>query len=121
MSNFLEDLTRRKSVTALQTDYNKDGHIQGTDLVRTLRLKDLVSFGIAAIIGAGILSTIGTMPVLPADRVYRCSLYLQPLPAGSLLYAMPSLPPPSRFRAVPIRTRMPPLASWSPGSLAGTC
>lgn len=59
MSNFFKNLTRRKSATALLADYEKDGTIQGTDLIRTLRLKDLVSFGIAAIIGAGIFSTIG--------------------------------------------------------------
>jgi amino acid transporter len=59
MSNTLRKLTRRKSITDLQADDDRDGHIQGTDLVRTLRLKDLVSFGIAAIIGAGIFSTIG--------------------------------------------------------------
>ena len=59
MYNTIRKLTRRKSITDLQADYDRDGHIQGTDLVRTLRLKDLVSFGIAAIIGAGIFSTIG--------------------------------------------------------------
>jgi len=59
MGNILQNLTRRKSATALQADYERDGQVQGTDLVRTLRLKDLVSFGIAAIIGAGIFSTIG--------------------------------------------------------------
>ncbi|GAA4431333.1 hypothetical protein GCM10023188_18760 [Pontibacter saemangeumensis] len=59
MSNTLRKLTRRKSITDLQADYDRDGHIQGTGLVRTLRLKDLVSFGIAAIIGAGIFGTIG--------------------------------------------------------------
>lgn len=41
------------------SDYKDDGEIGGTDLVRTLQLKDLVAFGIAAIIGAGIFSTIG--------------------------------------------------------------
>ncbi|RDV16619.1 amino acid permease [Pontibacter diazotrophicus] len=59
MSNLLNNLTRRKSATALLADYEKDGNIHGTNLVRTLRLKDLISFGIAAIIGAGIFSTIG--------------------------------------------------------------
>ncbi|MHA6248259.1 amino acid permease [Pontibacter sp. CAU 1760] len=59
MSNFLQNITRRKSATALLADYSQDGSTHGTDLVRTLQLKDLVSFGIAAIIGAGIFSTIG--------------------------------------------------------------
>ncbi|NDK55768.1 amino acid permease [Pontibacter fetidus] len=59
MRKFLQNITRRKSGTALLADYELDDNIQGTNLVRTLRLKDLVSFGIAAIIGAGIFSTIG--------------------------------------------------------------
>ncbi|MHC2991208.1 amino acid transporter [Pontibacter sp. HJ8] len=59
MRQILKRLLRRKSAALLQADYHRDGHIQGTNLVRTLRLKDLVSFGIAAIIGAGIFSTIG--------------------------------------------------------------
>ena len=59
MQKFLQNITRRKSGAALLADYQLDDHIQGTNLVRTLRLKDLVSFGIAAIIGAGIFSTIG--------------------------------------------------------------
>ncbi|MBC5774711.1 amino acid permease [Pontibacter sp. KCTC 32443] len=59
MRQFLQNITRRKSGTALLADYELDDNIQGTNLVRTLRLKDLVSFGIAAIIGAGIFSTIG--------------------------------------------------------------
>ncbi|GAB3539020.1 hypothetical protein GCM10027443_35050 [Pontibacter brevis] len=59
MSKLLNNITRRKSATALLADYEQDGNIHGTDLLRTLRLKDLVSFGIAAIIGAGIFSTIG--------------------------------------------------------------
>ena len=59
MKNFAKNLTRRKNATALLEDYKTDGNIEGTDLVRTLRFKDLVAFGIAAIIGAGIFSTIG--------------------------------------------------------------
>ncbi|MER2996734.1 amino acid permease [Pontibacter populi] len=59
MRKFLQNITRRKSGTALLADYQLDDNIQGTNLVRTLKLKDLVSFGIAAIIGAGIFSTIG--------------------------------------------------------------
>ncbi|GHA78633.1 amino acid permease [Pontibacter akesuensis] len=55
----MQNLTRRKSVAALQADYATAGDVHGNDLVRTLRLRDLVAFGIAAIIGAGIFSTIG--------------------------------------------------------------
>ncbi|WP_276497060.1 amino acid permease [Pontibacter litorisediminis] len=59
MNPFLKNLTRRKSASALLADYQPDGSVHGNNLVRTLRLRDLVSFGIAAIIGAGIFSTIG--------------------------------------------------------------
>ncbi|SIT81887.1 amino acid permease [Pontibacter indicus] len=59
MRNFVKNLTRRKNAVAVLEDYRKDGNIQGTDLVRNLQFRDLVAFGIAAIIGAGIFSTIG--------------------------------------------------------------
>ncbi|WP_347159131.1 amino acid permease [Pontibacter chitinilyticus] len=59
MNELLKNIRRRKNSTALLSDYKNDGEIAGTDLVRTLQLKDLVAFGIAAIIGAGIFSTIG--------------------------------------------------------------
>ena len=38
MNNMLRNLTRRKNVAALQADYERDGHVQGTNLVRKLRL-----------------------------------------------------------------------------------
>ncbi|MBO9563310.1 MAG: amino acid permease [Niastella sp.] len=53
-------LFRKKSLEALTKDYNEgvgDGH--STGLKRTLRVKDLTAMGIAAVIGAGIFSTIG--------------------------------------------------------------
>ncbi|MFD2245908.1 amino acid permease [Pontibacter ruber] len=59
MRNLFQNLTRRKSAAALLADFNPEDNVHGTNLVRTLQLKDLVSFGIAAIIGAGIFSTIG--------------------------------------------------------------
>ncbi|WP_242919555.1 amino acid permease [Pontibacter liquoris] len=59
MNELLKNIRRRKNASAMLSDYHKSGEIAGTDLVRTLQLKDLVSFGIAAIIGAGIFSTIG--------------------------------------------------------------
>ncbi|MDO6392243.1 amino acid permease [Pontibacter sp. BT731] len=59
MRNFAKNLTRRKNATAVIEDYREDGTIQGTNLVRNLQFRDLVAFGIAAIIGAGIFSTIG--------------------------------------------------------------
>ena len=54
-------LFRRKSLEALQKEYNAglgDGHSH-TGLKRALRVKDLTAMGIAAVIGAGIFSTIG--------------------------------------------------------------
>lgn len=59
MSDFLDNLSRRKSAAEMIANYNKQESLHGNDLVRTLCLKDLVAFGIAAIIGAGIFSTIG--------------------------------------------------------------
>jgi basic amino acid/polyamine antiporter, APA family len=55
-----KDLFRKKSVNQILAQVAEgggDGH--GGKLHRTLRVKDLASFGIAAIIGAGIFSTIG--------------------------------------------------------------
>ncbi|WP_164891038.1 hypothetical protein [Botryobacter ruber] len=40
MNSFIRNLTRRKSVSALLADYQQDGHVPETNLVRTLRLKD---------------------------------------------------------------------------------
>lgn len=53
-------LFRKKSLEALTKDYHEgmsDGH--STGLKRALRVKDLTAMGIAAVIGAGIFSTIG--------------------------------------------------------------
>ncbi len=55
---FLNDLFRKKSVDAIMQQVKKNEE-SGNQLGRHLGLKDLVSFGIAAIIGAGIFSTIG--------------------------------------------------------------
>jgi APA family basic amino acid/polyamine antiporter len=54
----LKDLFRKKNVQDIlnQVDNNADGH---ESLGRHLTVKDLAAFGIAAIIGAGIFSTIG--------------------------------------------------------------
>ena len=56
--SFINDLFRKKSVEVIlqQVQKNEDA---GNQLGRHLGLKDLISFGIAAIIGAGIFSTIG--------------------------------------------------------------
>lgn len=58
MSN---SLFRRKSIETIQRDYDKgleDGHLMG--LKKVLGVRDLTFMGVAAVIGAGIFSTIGT-------------------------------------------------------------
>ncbi len=62
----LSSLFRRKSITDIVRDsqVHPEGHLpvdgSGTGLRRSLGVLDLTSLGIAAIIGAGIFSTIGT-------------------------------------------------------------
>lgn len=55
------ELFRRKSVAAIleEAERGKREAGEGKSLRRTLRVRDLAAFGIAAIIGAGIFSTIG--------------------------------------------------------------
>jgi amino acid transporter len=58
MSN---SLFRKKSLETIQKDYDAgllDGH--GSDMKKILGVKDLTFMGVAAVIGAGIFSTIGT-------------------------------------------------------------
>ena len=53
-------LFRKKSLDVIKRDYEaglSDAH--GDHLKRELRVKDLTAMGIAAVIGAGIFSTIG--------------------------------------------------------------
>src|SRR5690606_3906180 len=56
-----KNLFRKKTVTQILNDIalgsGSDGHAGG--LKKTLGVRDLTSFGIAAIVGAGIFSTIG--------------------------------------------------------------
>lgn len=54
----LENLFRKKSITKILEDAEK-GYGDHSALNKTLGVKDLTAFGIAAIIGAGIFSTIG--------------------------------------------------------------
>ena len=59
----LETLFRTKSVELIQHDAAEgfgDGEAATSGLKRTLGVVDLTAFGIAAVIGAGIFSTIGT-------------------------------------------------------------
>jgi amino acid transporter len=55
----LNSLFRKKSVSQILQDLEAQEAQEGHGLHKSLRLIDLVSFGIAAIIGAGIFSTIG--------------------------------------------------------------
>lgn len=53
-------LFRRKSVSVIIREAEKENISENTGLRRTLKVRDLAAFGIAAIVGAGIFSTIGT-------------------------------------------------------------
>src|SRR5262245_13224955 len=57
----IRELFRRKSLEQIlrESGREKMEAEHGTSLKRTLRVRDLTAFGIAAIIGAGIFSTIG--------------------------------------------------------------
>jgi APA family basic amino acid/polyamine antiporter len=55
----LEKLLRKKSITKILADAEKGYGDHGSSLHKTLGVRDLTAFGIAAIIGAGIFSTIG--------------------------------------------------------------
>lgn len=54
-----ENLFRKKSITKILEDAAKGYGDHGDSLNKTLGVRDLTAFGIAAIIGAGIFSTIG--------------------------------------------------------------
>ncbi|MEJ2883152.1 amino acid permease [Pedobacter sp. GR22-6] len=54
-----EKLFRKKSIARILEDASKGYGEHGTSLHKTLGVRDLTAFGIAAIIGAGIFSTIG--------------------------------------------------------------
>lgn len=55
----IEKLLRKKSIDKILADAEKGYGEHGTSLHKTLGVRDLTAFGIAAIIGAGIFSTIG--------------------------------------------------------------
>src|ERR1700712_3846379 len=56
----LKELFRKKTITGILREVELNELANGNEgLKKSLRLKDLISFGIAAIIGAGIFSTIG--------------------------------------------------------------
>ncbi|MBX7151130.1 amino acid permease [bacterium] len=55
----MSNLFRRKTIDSILAD-TKEGYAEdGTTLNRTLTVRDLTAFGIAAVVGAGIFSTIG--------------------------------------------------------------
>lgn len=59
-SKFIQDLFRKKAANEVHPEDVGDGHSHSTaTLKRTLTVWDLTAFGIAAVIGAGIFSTVG--------------------------------------------------------------
>jgi APA family basic amino acid/polyamine antiporter len=73
----LKSLFRKKSITALHNEIQKSHE---HSLHKVLTVRDLTAFGIAAIIGAGIFSTIGTASAEGGPGVIFL-LFLQRLPA----------------------------------------
>ncbi len=60
MNSFWNNVLRRKSIQQIHDDLSESQEAHGSGLTRNLGLFDLVCFGVAAIIGAGIFSTIGS-------------------------------------------------------------
>jgi basic amino acid/polyamine antiporter, APA family len=56
----VKELFRRKSIEKMLSEARSDENTQSAGLKKDLGLIDLTSLGIAAIVGAGIFSTIGT-------------------------------------------------------------
>ena len=56
--SFLERVFRKKSVEELHQE-SADRDVAGTSLVKSLNVLDLTCFGIAAVVGAGIFTTLG--------------------------------------------------------------
>ena len=54
----LERIFRKKSVEDLHQE-SSDREAAGTSLVKSLNLLDLTCFGIAAVVGAGVFTTMG--------------------------------------------------------------
>ncbi|MEX1239539.1 MAG: amino acid permease, partial [Cyclobacteriaceae bacterium] len=53
-------LFRKKSITSIVEEVKAESRVQGSGLKKVLGVRDLVSMGIAAVVGAGIFSTIGS-------------------------------------------------------------
>jgi hypothetical protein len=78
---------RKKNIQSVLSQ-SEDGHSSG--LVKVLGVRDLTSFGIAAIIGAGIFSTIGRASFEGGKR-YRFFLFLFRSPAYLQRFVMHNL------------------------------
>ena len=112
------NLFRRKNIEAIRAELDSSEGESG--LHRNLNLFDLVCFGIAAIVGAGIFSTIGTAAadggpavsllfVLTAITcLFSALCYAESPPACQLVVAL-----------TPMLTQ--PSANWWLGSSAGHC
>lgn len=59
----IKDLFRKKSIDLMLKTAELEQEREGSSLKKNLKVKDLTALGIAAIIGAGIFSTIGTAAV----------------------------------------------------------
>ena len=112
-------LFRRKSVDyILRQVKTGESDVDHIALSKHLGVRDLTAFGIAAIIGAGVFSTIGNASFHGGPGVVLLSFSL-PLPAALLLLLMQSLRPWFLFRGVRIPILMLPSVSWWPGLSGG--
>jgi basic amino acid/polyamine antiporter, APA family len=59
-SKMRRSLFRKKSITTIVEEVRLETAVHGSGLKKILGVRDLVSMGIAAVVGAGIFSTIGT-------------------------------------------------------------
>ena len=93
-----KELFRKKTIKGILKDAeHKEGEHQ---LVRNLKLKDLTFMGIAAIIGAGIFSTIGNASASGGPAVSLLFVFTAIACAFSGKARSLALPPVSRFRAM---------------------
>ena len=96
----LKNLLRKKSVSKILADAEKGYGDHGNSLQKTLGVRDLTAFGIAAIIGAGIFSTIGKR--VPTVGLLWCFyLFLLRSPVASRRLLMQNSLPWCRYLAVP--------------------
>ncbi len=111
-------LSRKALEQVLAQAAGGEGEEERTELARQLSARDLMSLGIAAIIGAGVFSTIG-IASLKAGPASCCCLCSRPLPARA-----PPSPMPSSRRWCRWPVALTPILMWrlerlSPGSSGG--